>query len=309
MRNQWKKDFSFWDSTLTKKTILKKLIISKKYYITKFINQSFYTTPGFNLFSMLNTIKYKKSTSSDWNYNEWNGLPSIHNPTGGYEWFLQVEYEKSLRIKFKPGYSTLWRRYRSSYKNMFFLKFRYQHRLTKHIYEHDQHTFVDKKIKSSLAHTVFVLLMRTKFANDPFWSQELINSEYVFLNGFVVSNSQSRLLKGDFLQLLIHIKYYIVLKWQKNLTIIKKTRVLKFARKKFKPKTERLGADRNYRYPDWLLNLRHFEAGVPSFIELDFFTLSFLVIYNPFLDSHIKTNQEDWKKPNVIRLYNWKYIN
>jgi len=221
----------------------------------------------------------------------------------------EQEQDISLRIKFKPGYSTMWRRARTLYKNLFFLKYRYQHRLTKHVNENDYLSYFKKKTDLFKTRTLFVLLMKTKLANDPFWAQELLNNDYVYINGFMVNNAQTVLLKGDFVQLLIHIKYYIVMKWQKNLTIIKKSRVTKLARKKFKIKTTRLGADRSYRYPDWLLNLRYFESDTPSYVELDFFTLSFLVIYNPFLYSHINTNQDEWKHPRVLRLYNWKYIN
>ena len=109
--------------------------------------------------------------------------------------------------------------------------------------------------------------------------------------------------------MLVHLKFYIIFKWQKNLTIIKKARLQKFARLKFRPKTTRQGADRNYRYPDWVMTLKFLESDVPAFVEVDYFTLSMFMIYNPFLVNHFYNYSEDLELPSVVRLYNWKYIN
>jgi len=214
-----------------------------------------------------------------------------------------------MRIKFKPGYSTIWRRVRNSFKNIFFLKFKYQHRLTNYILDRD-HEIRSANLNQFLRETILMtLLIRAKFATDPFWSSELITNNFVYVNGFLITNMNTRLIKGDFLQLLIHIKYYIILKWQKNLTLTKKSRVTKFAQRKFKTKTTRFEADRSYRYPNWLLTLRFFETDVPNYLELDFFTLSFLILNNPYLTSHYSIYKSDIFLPTVLRSYNWKYIN
>jgi len=155
---------------------------------------------------------------------------------------------------------------------------------------------------------LFVLLMKTKFTTDPFWSLELLNSKSVFVNGFIVDNPRTVLVKGDFLQLIVHIKYYMIMKWQKNLTILKKSRIYKLAYRKFKPRTKRLGTNRNHNYPDWVLNIRFFESDVPSFLELDYFTLSFLIIKTPFQSAYVFNYKEFNDLPEVLRLYNWKYV-
>jgi len=79
--------------------------------------------------------------------------------------------------------------------------------------------------------------------------------------------------------------------------------------RKFKPKNYRIESDRNYRLPDWLLKLARYEGHVPSYIELDFFTLSGFMIFNPFLPSHFSPVMGGINHPRVLRLYNWKYIN
>lgn len=302
IRSMWQAKYSFYDSTTFKKNILKKFIATKHYYINSSLIDTLYTNPNFNFYNIRNLLTLQKKSLNKEFGNQ-------NTPFTGNNFIEELESDKSLRIKFKPGYSTIWRRVRASFKNVFFLKFKYQHRLTNYILDRD-HEVRSANINQLTRETVIsTLLIRSKFATDSFWSQELLSNQFVFMNGFLVTNSTTKIIKGDFVQLLIHIKYYMVMKWQKNLTIIKKSRVTKFAQRKFKIKTARLGADRNYRYPNWLFTLRFLNTDVPSYVELDFFTLSILVISNPFLTNQYNIYKSEIFLPTVLRSYNWKYIN
>jgi hypothetical protein len=189
------------------------------------------------------------------------------------------------------------------------LKFKYQHRLTSYLARtHAQKRGSIAKLTSSNM-TLFTVLVRSRFVADTFWSSELIVSNSVYLNSLLATNPKVSLIKGDLLQLLVHIKHYMVLKWQKNLIVIKKARLQKFARIKSRPKTSRQGADRNYTYPDWIMTLKFMKSDIPAHFEVDYFTLSLFVIYNPFLFQHKHTYEEETYTPKVLRLYNWKYTN
>lgn len=307
LRLMWRKKYIFSNASILKKNILRKLLANQNYYINNNVLRKTYVNPGFNFTTMGTASLFRKQPLSDNAENkEINFSQKLFD--GALD-DTKAKSDRIARIRFKPGYSTMWRKARTEFKTLFFLKFRYQHRLTNYIGKLDLTYVKASTLQARLnSNQVFILLMKSKFVTDPFWSKELLDSKSVFINGFMVSNPQTVLVKNDFLQLAIHIKYYIVLKWQKNLTIIKKTRIFKLAYKKFKSKTERLGADRNYRYPNWLLNLRFFTSDVPSFVELDFFTLSFLMIKNPFQNSHEHNFTDTYEYPLTLRLYNWKYI-
>lgn len=296
----FKQVFSFINARSTKKVILRKFTRFRYKHAARYQSRNMLNSSGFNLFTVRNTLlrfykdvnktvvtKTKKTVFSD------SRLMRAH---------------RVARIKFKPGYSRIWRRARSSFKRIMFLKFKYQHRLTNYLHKFERPYHSSNYCKNISLVSLHTLLVRSRFVVDTFWGSELLSNDFVYLNSFLVTNPDTALVKGDLLQLLVHIKYYITFKWQKNLTIIKKARLQKFAKIKFKPKTSRVGADRNYTYPDWILTLKFLESDVPSYVELDYFTLSLFLIYNPFMVSHSYNYNEEIPVPRVSRLYNWKYI-
>ena len=78
----------------------------------------------------------------------------------------------------------------------------------------------------------------------------------------------------------------------------------KFAKIKSRPNTSRQGADRNYNYPDWIMTLKFMKSDIPSYFEVDYFTLSLFVIYNPLMFQHNYSHEEEVHLPKVLRLYN-----
>lgn len=86
--------------------------------------------------------------------------------------------------------------------------------------------------------------------------------------------------------------------------ILKKSRLQKFAKIKSRPKTSRQGADRNYNYPDWIMTLKFMKSDIPSYFEVDYFTLSLFVIHNPLMFQHNYSHEEEVYLPKVLRLYN-----
>jgi len=299
--------YSFVESLNLKKKILKSFLSKPVYQLSDEAFSDVYDTFGFNFYVINHNISSSKS-SFKLNSRPVDSLYVADYPFYNSEDEFEPEPDKSLRIKFKPGYSIIWRRVRALFKEVFFLKFKYQHRLTTHLFLYEHNIFRNNMYKIT-DNNIHLLLIRNKFAFDLSWGRELLDNHYVFINGFMVTNPQIIVVKGDFVQLLVHIKYYMIIKWRHSAAIIKKTRAYRFAKRKFRPKDVRVGADRNYNYPDWLLKLRFYDSEIPSFVEIDFFTLSFLVIYNPFVDSHTDPYVDYVGIPKVVRLYNWKYIN
>jgi len=299
--------YSFVESLNLKKKILKSFLAKPVYQLSEEAFNDVYDTFGFNFYVINRSLLYPKPYTRN-SFRPVDSLYISDYPFYNSEDEFEPEPDKSLRIKFKPGYSIIWRRVRALFKEVFFLKFKYQHRLTTHLFSYEHNIFRNDMYRKT-DNNIHLLLIRNRFAFDLSWSTELLDNHYVFINGFMVTNPQTILVKGDFVQLLVHIKYYMIIKWRHSVSIIKKTRAYKFAKRKFRPKDIRIGADRNYNYPDWLLKLRFYDSEIPSFVEIDFFTLSFLIIYNPFVDAHTDPYVDYVGIPKVVRLYNWKYIN
>jgi len=114
------------------------------------------------------------------------------------------------RIKFKPGYSRLWRLARTALKFLLTLKFQYQKKLTRYIT-----SFFRINRRSVLKYNELKLihvLTTIQFVPDKENALLLLQNNLVFLNGTLVSNPRIFLIKADFLQLLISLKYYVLFK-------------------------------------------------------------------------------------------------
>jgi hypothetical protein len=60
--------------------------------------------------------------------------------------------------------------------------------------------------------------------------------------------------------------------------------------------------------PKWILYSKNIIDDVPSFLEVDYFTLSLLVLYEPFNWNDVSNYNLLEQKFSIINLYNWKYI-
>ena len=61
--------------------------------------------------------------------------------------------------------------------------------------------------------------------------------------------------------------------------------------------------------PNWVYNNRYDISDVKSYLEVDYFSLSAVVMYDPYvLDYHAPNDRVD-VRTNIYRMYNWKYIN
>lgn len=60
--------------------------------------------------------------------------------------------------------------------------------------------------------------------------------------------------------------------------------------------------------PDWIKNTQLDGAGIKHYLEIDYFTLSTMMVYEPFLLNKQKVYELYSTRKNIYRLYNWKYI-
>jgi hypothetical protein len=131
----------------------------------------------------------------------------------------------------------------------------------------------------------------------------------VFINGFLTTNPLIQVFKNDFIQLIVSKKYYILFKWLINHSIHLKIRLKHKSKKKLLSFSLEDDKQKNNNFSDWILQNKNFFFDVPSFLEIDYFTLSVVCLTNtPFL-SQLNKDILLETRYGIINLYNWKYIN
>lgn len=210
------------------------------------------------------------------------------------------------RIRFKPGYYRIWRLARSSAREILGFTSRYQYRLTPKLQRHYFQARSGSQDRLSL--TVEFALLTSHLIPDHWSLKELLSSYSVYLNGTSCINPRLRLFCGDFLQLLINLKYYIALRWLDSWSVQKKTKVSKIFYRKLKPSPTNKAIKTVRKLPHWFFDLQYTHTDIPKYFEVDYFTLSIFLL-------HDYVNFERWLpsrarqlNPLAINMYNWKYI-
>lgn len=211
------------------------------------------------------------------------------------------------RIKFKPGYSRIWRNARKAINNSLNFNLKYQYRLTRELTrlsrtKSNAHIFIKEL-------TLLNLLFNSHFVTDIQLSKLLINSNVVFVNGILSNNDNLSLFKGDFIQIIVSLKYYIIYRWMLNWNKYKRTRLLKLAKVKFKKQGMMRDKQKSTNLPDWVLTSRIKSFDIPKYLEVDYFTLSTFVLYEPFLLNDFNPLSVVDSRIEIFNMYNWKYIN
>jgi hypothetical protein len=113
---------------------------------------------------------------------------------------------------------------------------------------------------------------------------------------------------NDLIQFFVHIKYYIIYKWLLNWNIKKKIK-LKVRNKLPKSLNFTLeDKSRKTKLSNWILTNKYLMTDTSKFLEIDYLTLSILILYDPFLFTDFNIYSFFDNKYNIINLYNWKYI-
>ena len=218
--------------------------------------------------------------------------------------FLSSE-PRITRIRFKPGYGRIWRNARRSVQEIVNVYAKYQYRLTPRI---QRLYFATRRMSSPNYLTLEYSLMATQFSFDKWFTKDFLVSNLVFLNGIVCSNPRTLLFIGDLVQLLVNFKFYVTRRWIQNWSTLRRNRATKIFFRKNKP----LGFDRNIfsvrTLPEWFFDLRFASSDIPKCFELDFFTLSFFVLYNRLGTETLLSTRSTRYPTRILNMYNWKYI-
>jgi hypothetical protein len=142
--------------------------------------------------------------------------------------------------------------------------------------------------------------------------QLFFENKCVFLNGNILMNDKVFVYKSDFIQLEISNWYYIFSRWLTSKVIQRNTKFKFLVYKKSLPNKYKImkQAKQKSKYtPKWIFSTKYDFSDIKPFIEVDFFTLSMFFIYDFNYFIYYNPSDVNVTRYNLLRLYNWKYIN
>jgi hypothetical protein len=105
------------------------------------------------------------------------------------------------RIKFKPGYQTIWRGSRSSLQEILELNCTYQKKLTRYLVRF--YRLAQLKVDKQITINVSRAILAAKLLPDHVAIEDFNSRKMIYLNGVTISNLDFIVFQGDFIQLTI----------------------------------------------------------------------------------------------------------
>lgn len=264
---------------------------------------SFFSGTAYDIFNQVSThfsnLLGSRSSSLSWGY--FNSQFSYWK-----NYADEVPNVNIRRVRFKPGYMSQWRQARSVLKVSMNLKFRYQYRLTRYLSRYSK--FIRFRTYAVLEMQLVHVVLRARFLPDKETVKIFLQNNLVFLNGAACANPTLQVFVGDFIQLVVSIKFYILAKWLLNWTLKKRLRLRGVTKRKAAATSSSDEKQRSRLIPHWVLFSKNAISDVAKYVEVDYFTLSLFVLYEPFLWSDLDPYSILGTRFSVINMYNWKYI-
>ena len=216
---------------------------------------------------------------------------------------------KIPRVRFRPGYQRMWRNARNALKESMGLKFVYQQQLTRCLVR-----FYRNSNKYSFARSEMSanrIIMYSRLLPDNPTVNLFIDQKLIYINGKLLHTQQMILVPNDLVQLIVSVWYYIAYRWISNWTLKRHKKFKKLVYRKGlagKHKVMKLKKQRSYYTPNWIYLARYDISDIKPFLEVDYFTLSAFVLYEPFTTYYYTPDESPDFRPNIYRMYNWKYI-
>jgi hypothetical protein len=200
----------------------------------------------------------------------------------------------------------IWREARSVLKTSLMLKIKYQYRLTNYLSKYKK--FINFKTFLFMEMRIFNILIKSRLFNNESLLSLFFKNNLIFLNGFNCSNPNLQTFVGDFIQLIVNLKYYVLYRWFSSLSLKKKNKLKNVLRKKNNSNSQSDEKKKSYSFPKWITYSKNTIDDVSNFLETDYLTLSVFILYEPFVWSDLNTYNLIDQRFTVINLYNWKYI-
>ena len=293
-----------------------KLSIFKRLNIQKYLLSTQLDSYKWTSDSMFNTYTMKARTLYNYSLQHLVATSSRDNFTAGQillgTTYLNTyrgntsRYIRVRRLRFKPGYARLWRESRSDIKEILEMQVRYQNRLTLKLQK--LHRQQRSRLFTYSTATVFFSLMSSQISVDMWSTLELLRSEVIYINGRICTNHFMHLFLHDFLQIIVNIKFYFLLRFIQNRVVFTSARINKIFYRKYRLKNSNLTLRVQRKLPWTFFHLQSGHLDVLPYLEVDYFTLSSFVI----LDQHVAKTWVPIRayalELTILNMYNWKYI-
>lgn len=217
-------------------------------------------------------------------------------------------------LKRKRRVRTLWMAYvtrlmitpqRHEFMLLYRKRFLYQKKVSRYVLKF--YRFKVLEAVQNYEFNIILFLVRSWFALTPKIAENLINAGVVYINGVRITSKSITLFGGDILQLVVQRSYFLFHRWS---SIFYRLRLSKF---RYFANFWRLRGMRPYpkdtsrRIPHWIIYYKIIIEEVPFYIELDFTSLSALLlkayVNNPAYYHYFSLRETPFA---AIRMYNWK---
>lgn len=190
-------------------------------------------------------------------------------------------------------------------KKFLFLKNKKQYFTTKFLSSFLKKSFFN--IYENVELNLLNALLRSRFALSYQHAKDLLFLGYVYINGKQCKNDFYLLKSSDCVQLILDDVYLVNYQYQ-YLNLKKKQKNIKYCFQRWYNHRFDFYKQHTKRFPNWLLKLLFLRLDVPLYIEIDYTTLTFIILRPPFWFYELNTYLYKYINIYFIRLYNWKYL-
>lgn len=205
--------------------------------------------------------------------------------------------------------------------NKFFIKFINKERygfLTQHFLKNKKQKTTTKFIstlskltpffyKLFLEFNLLTILIRSRLSLSKTFSKFLVSNNMVYINYALTTRFSTTLNKADLIQLVFIKSYFFFFKYSYNL-IHKRLSKLNYCVWRLQLSKKRKGKQQITTLPTWLKTIFYFPYSIPKYLEVDFITLSCIILRNPLTINEFNP-QIYWNNHYYFyRLMNWKWL-
>ena len=223
-----------------------------------------------------------------------------------YQTVTSSKYMRIRRLKFKPGYTRLWRESRTDIKEILEMKIRYQNRLTLRLQQLYRHK--DCRSYTYSTATIFFALLGSQISVDMWSTLELFRNEVIYLNGKICTNQYTHLFLHDLIQVVINLKFYFLTRFLQNRIFLTITRFNKIFYRKYRTRPSNSMVRVQRKLPCTFFHLQSAYVDILPYLEVDYFTLSSFVILDQRAAKLWVPIRAHTLELNILNMYNWKYI-
>lgn len=155
--------------------------------------------------------------------------------------------------------------------------------------------------------SIVTLLLHSKFCLSYQHARDLIFLGQVYINARQISKINYVAKLSDVIQIIFSKKYFIFHKLL-FITFLWKFSKIKYYFNRWYKHRYNFYKQHPKQFPNWLAKLMFFKLDVPLFLEVDYSTLSIIIIRYPYYFYELNLYWYKYINLYLTRLYNWKYV-